>query len=284
MERKRFTILSNFALATKIMPFYESTDRIFLVLSMLSAATRRKLWEFYNEFRQFMKKYSHQVRINKNNINMVFLPSDLFKKSIILKDKKSVKIFLEFAHQVKSKKGHYFCDYFMHDQIIVGSIQIDPALIRILHSHTDLLRSVSTMKFDINAIEEDLYEDQTLFDSIEISLLTSNAYNNQLSIEDFYKNNNFDDIETNSRKFRRISHVYIRGELPNKNLNNMKLIEKASLLINNFTMSGITTEILENLTDPQYFKGEIESINYSFECLHKISEKTYQNLNSIKPK
>ena len=51
MESIKITILQNFALISKIMPYFGYTHKWFILLSRLSSNTRDKLYEFYNEFK-----------------------------------------------------------------------------------------------------------------------------------------------------------------------------------------------------------------------------------------
>ena len=62
MELK-IRVLNNFALISKIIPYYGSTHRSFLLLSMLSSKTRCKLDEYFIEFTKLMFEYSTQIEI-----------------------------------------------------------------------------------------------------------------------------------------------------------------------------------------------------------------------------
>ena len=78
MESSYISILESFPLISVIMPFYGSTDEMFLVLSSLWVRTRRILIEYYPEFRRFMLDYSKVKKLSIKELLEIDLPLDLF--------------------------------------------------------------------------------------------------------------------------------------------------------------------------------------------------------------
>ena len=61
-------LLENFALISKIMPYYTNTHNAFLMLSKLWIKTRLKLDEYYHEFWRLMIEFSIDIDIDKNSM------------------------------------------------------------------------------------------------------------------------------------------------------------------------------------------------------------------------
>ena len=66
-----------------IMPYFGPTHECFLLLSTLSNASRNKLDEFYSEFKKLMLRYSKEILIYEENLDQLFLPTDLYRLSTI---------------------------------------------------------------------------------------------------------------------------------------------------------------------------------------------------------
>ena len=82
MESSHIPILENFPLLSEVMPFFGSPDKSFIVLSELSAWTRKNLMKHYPEFRRFMLKYTTKLKITINELSEMKIPLDLFKFEI----------------------------------------------------------------------------------------------------------------------------------------------------------------------------------------------------------
>ena len=82
MESSYIPILESFPLFPKVMPFFGSLDKSFVVLSELSVWTRKNLMKHYPEFRRFMLKYSKTLNITMNELSEMKIPFDLFKFKI----------------------------------------------------------------------------------------------------------------------------------------------------------------------------------------------------------
>ena len=108
MEGNSIPIFENFAITTVVMPYYSKTDLAFLLLSRLSKRIRKKLDEFYEEFRYAMKKHSTILLLSDDTMRLLFLPCDLFKFKITLYRIDTVKIFIEFINFIYEKKDFIF--------------------------------------------------------------------------------------------------------------------------------------------------------------------------------
>ena len=284
MERYRIAIFKSFALTSVIMPYFGKTDRIFLVLSSLWTESRKKLNEFYDEFKLYMRKYSTCLVVNMQNIKLLYLPSDLFRFSITLCCKASVIEFIKFVFTLNQKKGFYFGDNYMHQILAIGSIQIEPNHIDILHIHAHILSEVIILSWIWKGNNDYKFEERSMIDAFMINLQASNENRNSFTVMNFFTSNNFENIKPAFKPFRKINHAFIRNLKNKECIKNLELIDKASLNIKNLFIAGENSEEFEKLTNPKYFKLTVDNISYSFEKQHEISNKTIKNIKIIKPK
>ena len=77
METYKIKLLENFGLISKIMPYYGPTHKSFLLLSALWVKSRKKLNEYFNEFKKIMLKYWAEIKFTSHTYS-TFPPWDLF--------------------------------------------------------------------------------------------------------------------------------------------------------------------------------------------------------------
>ena len=75
----RISWLESFWLISIIMPYYGHTHEAFLVLSKLWVNSRKKLDEYYPEFRMYMAKYCFEIHFYGIKYAEEFPPWDLFR-------------------------------------------------------------------------------------------------------------------------------------------------------------------------------------------------------------
>ena len=102
MEGYSIQLFENFALTTKIMPYYGTSDQGFLFLSSFWVGSRDKLYEFYEEYRKIMGEYWTVLKIHNFKLNLLLLPTDLFRYNIYWSDQNSLDAFINFINQIKS--------------------------------------------------------------------------------------------------------------------------------------------------------------------------------------
>ena len=104
------------------MPYYSWAHKCFLLLSSLWSKSRAKLDEYYTEFRRLMMANSRHILIKDTSMQNLFLPWDLFKFSVVLRENADALLFNRFVQNLSQCKGHYFNQHYMHEEI---SIEID---------------------------------------------------------------------------------------------------------------------------------------------------------------
>ena len=62
------------------------------------------------------------------------------------------------------------------------------------------------------------------------------------------------------------------------------VIRKNSFIANTYSFSGDASDQFEYFTNPDFYFQKNWKITYSFETMHKITDKTFKNLVLISPK
>ena len=168
MEKNSISVLENFALLTHIMPYYETTHRVFLMLSKLCTGSRRKLKEFYYEFIYAMSEYWSVISIrNEDHGKRLFLPSQLFIFDIKIISEAFLESFIEMVTNLEGRKGFYFQKYYMHKYIMIKdhTIQIKKDYVINLFPYIETMKRIRLMKCSLK--KQSSWEDSilTLFDT-----------------------------------------------------------------------------------------------------------------------
>ena len=146
MERK-IRIFENFALVSNIIPYYSYSHSSYLLLAQLCKGSRMKLYEFYQEFKTIMRPYCILIAPESNS-KLWNLPWDLFWFSFQLEEYQQVLAFINFIENVKERRGWYFIDHYLSDQIYIDELLINVSLIQHLHSYLDDLKSIEVYNLE----------------------------------------------------------------------------------------------------------------------------------------
>ena len=142
MQSSQVRILEKFGVSSVVMPYFGYTHQSFLLLSRLSKGSRTMLDEFYREIVNWLFKWNMMISINDQNTKAMFLPSDLFKFTIDLKNESILQEFIDFIRMRHHHKGHYFNAHYMHEWLKISKLYIWPDLIQELASYHDILNSI----------------------------------------------------------------------------------------------------------------------------------------------
>ena len=142
MQSSQFRILEKFGVSSVIMPYFGYTHQSFLLLSRLSKGSRAMLDDFYQEIVNWLFEWNTVIYINDHNTEAMFLPSDLFKFTIDLKNESILQKFIEFIRMKHQHKGYYFNTHYMHERLRISNLYIRPDLIKELAPDFDILNSI----------------------------------------------------------------------------------------------------------------------------------------------
>ena len=157
MEKSNINIFENFAVTSVILPYFSYTHRMFLLLSSLWVGSRNKLDEFYEEFRNVMRKYWMKLDTIKNP-KALKLPWDLFKFTISVKNQTDLNNFIEFIINISERRLNFFHNHFIHEKIFVFNTTIDFNLVEQLYPYIETMKSVEVWfsnKYRFGKHEED---------------------------------------------------------------------------------------------------------------------------------
>ena len=79
METSDKNVFDSFGITSVVMPYYGHSHVSFLLLSTLCRTSRRKLDEYYEEFRKHMLRYSKELILCGEKLELMTLPNDLFR-------------------------------------------------------------------------------------------------------------------------------------------------------------------------------------------------------------
>ena len=277
MEDSKVSILENFSLIFKIMPYYGPTHKVFLLLSWLCVKSRQKLNEFYWEFRKFMAKYSFELDIDEDVFYQLDLPSDLFRFKLTIDSfsNKSFKKFTDLVEKIVNKQGYYFNYHYMHELLNINELFISdhqaemllPFIVSIISVkvYNDLYFN-SNRRFEASLIEKIIVRSFNFkLQNSKVSLVLSEDPQAYTIFENFKRIDMLDqndcqdillDFEFCFKNYIRIEKVYLYGD---------------------------KEETLEIYTDPEYLKGRVNNLHYEFKAHHEISLKSLENISIIKP-
>ena len=83
METTKIGVFGSISLLSKLMPFYGSSHKGFLFLTLLSKSVRDYLLEHYPEYRRFMLKHAKTISYMEDKHLEMKLPLDLFQFSVL---------------------------------------------------------------------------------------------------------------------------------------------------------------------------------------------------------
>ena len=145
METFQVCILEKFGVSSVILPYFGYAHQSFLLLSRLSQGSRAMLNDFYREMVNWLFEWNMRILIPDRNIKMLYLPSDMFKYSIDLKNEVLFQEFIEFLTMIDQHKGYYFNEHYMHERLRILSVYIRSDMIQKLVPHFDILKSIKVI-------------------------------------------------------------------------------------------------------------------------------------------
>ena len=183
MENIKIPVLENFALISKILPFYGYTHKSFLLLSVLWVKTREKLDEYYDEFRKFMMRYRITIVINQKNMSRLQLPSDLFKFSIKVNEN-NIDEFEEFIDRMHNRDGCFFNNHYMNEFYQWDDIVVSSNIFKRLSICAEKMKHIRILNDNITdcKFKRETFADIIVLDSVEnIDSLANILWKNQYS-------------------------------------------------------------------------------------------------------
>ena len=146
METSQVRILQKFGVSSVVMPYFGYAHQSFLLLSQLNRGSRAMLDDFYPEMIYWLYEWNMRILITDYNTKMLYLPSDLFKYSIDIKDETILREVIQFIKIIYQHKGHYFNSHNMHERLWITNLDIQSEFIQELVPYFDILKSIKLVE------------------------------------------------------------------------------------------------------------------------------------------
>ena len=228
----RIPILENIVLNSVIMPYYSYTHKAFLLLSSMCSRSRRKLDDFYEEFRSAMKNYCMNIYQNRNQ-KVLSLPWDLFRFKFSVSSIEKANCFIEFLNNLKERKGYYFNTHFMHEQIWLTNIVLYTIFIEKILPYVEDMKQINAFLYREELINQKYYNAYwTLHDAI--TLYSSFYFNWKSGIDPsiFFLDEEKTQLIPCYSAFSKIEGVSMWLDALDQDLKQLQLLKQASIKLN----------------------------------------------------
>ena len=280
----RIPILENIVLNSVIMPYYSYTHKAFLLLSSLCSRSRRKLDNFYEEFRSAMKNYCMNIYQNRNP-KVLSLPWDLFRFIFSISTIEKANCFIEFLNNLKERKGYYFNTHFMHEQIWLTNIVLYTLFIEKILPYVEDMKQINAFLYREELISQKYYNAYwTLNDAISLNCSFYFNWESGFDPSIFFLDKERTQLTTCYSAFSKIEEVSMWLDTLDQDLEQLQLIKQASIKLNILDLKGYQCEDIESYTDPSNFKYSLENITMDQEKHFRFSDKTFENMKDLKLK
>ena len=218
MERARIPLLENIALISTIMPYYSYTHNAFLLVSALWSRSRSKLDEFYEEFRYSMRKYCMLLNSRKNG-SLLTLPWDLFWFSISVWIVKDADNLIKLIRNIVNRKGYYFNEYYMSNQISLNKIVITSEFIDIFEPYIGDMKLIKVLFCEIGIFGEIMgFTNQNLLDVISLFCDWNSDDEVGFDFSCMFSDLQWTKINKINENFRNVEEINIWFDSLNKNI------------------------------------------------------------------
>ena len=283
METSQVRILEKFGVSSVVMPFFGYAHQSFLLLCRLSRGSRAMLDDFYREMVNWLLEWNTLVKVTDYNIKTLFLPSDLFKFKIDLKDEGTINKFIEFITMKHQHKGHFFNENYMHERLWISTLLIRSDLIQILIPYFDILKPIKVFNESGWTITDSDCNSCNIIDKFVIK----NCYNFIVGKSHFILPQCLIDasklVESENcwKPFYKVEFLYLIYESISNTKSILEDIGNIGMQINTLHFNVHNIEELDWLTKPEYFSKGLSNLEICFKDTVLHSDTFFDNINRI---
>ena len=286
MQSSQVRILEKFGVSTVVMPYFGYAYQSFLLLSRLSKGSRTMLDEFYREIVNWLFEWNILISIDDQNSKKLFLPSDLFKFTIDLKNESILQEFIEFIRMKHQHKGHYFNAHYMHERLKISNLYIWPELINELAPVHDILNSIKlTDENNWTSTESDLNScsiiDKFMIQSFKDFIIDKTHF---ILPQYFIDASKLFESETCWKPFNKLFFLYLISYSYFQTLSILEDIGNIGMKIHSVNVSASNKEELEDLANPKYFNKGLSGLGITLKDTIMLTNKFFDNINWIRLK
>ena len=283
MQSSQVRILEKFGVSSVIMPYFGYAHQSFLLLSRLSKGSRAMLDDFYREIVNWLFEWNILISIDDQNTKAMFLPSDLFKFKIDLKNESILQEFIEFIRMRHLHKGHYFNAHYMHERLRISSLYILPNLINKLAPDFDIL--ISTKIIDENnwtSTESD-WNSCSIIDKFMIQDFDDFIVDETHFIfpQSFIDASKLFELELCWKPFYKLFSLNLTYNSYSQAISILEDIWNIGMKIHFVDIKASNKEELEDLTNPKYFSKGLSNLDITLKDTILLTDKFFDNINWI---
>ena len=283
MEWSQIHILQKFGVSSVIMPYFGYAHQSFLLLSRLSRESRTMLDDFYREMVNWLFEWNMRILINDSNIKMLYLPSDLFKYSINIKNESILLEFIQFIKIRHQHKGHYFNTHNMHERLWITNLDIQSKFIQELVPYFDILESIKLVDKN-NRTSPDSNFDSCIINKFELQNCDFIVDDKHFVLPQYLIDaSKLAESESRRKPFYKINYLYL-GTSFSQTMSILEDIKNVGMQISFLTFSVSNKEELEGLTNPEYLSNTVSELRILFKDTIMLTDVFFENINQIKLK
>ena len=237
--------------------------------------------DFYWEMVNWLFEWNMRISIDDNNTKMLYLPSDLFRYSIDIKDEAILLEFIQFIQIRHQQKGHFFNSHYMHEWLWITNLDIQPEFIEELVPYFEILESIKLVDKN-NRTNPD-----SNFDSCIINKFTLQncdfIVNDKHFVLPKYLIDTSKLAESKScwKPFYKINYLYL-GTSFSQTMSILEDIKNIGMQISFLTLNVSNKEELEGLTNPEYLSNTVSELRILFKDTINLTDTFFENINQIR--
>ena len=223
------------------------------------------------------------ISINDQNTENLFLPSDLFKYSINLKNKSILQKFIKFIRMRHQHKGHYFNAHYMHERLRISSLYIRPDFIQELVLDLNILNSIKlTDENNWKSTESD-WNSCSIIDKFMIKDFDDFIVDEKHFIwpQYFIEASKLFESELCWKPFYKLFFLYLTYNSYSQTLSILEDIGNIGMKIKFINISASNKEELEDLTNPKYFNKGLSNLDITLKDTIMLTDNFFDNIKWI---
>ena len=174
----------------------------------------------------------------------------------------------------------------MDEQLFIESLIVKVEFVKQMQQLIESMKKIKVFEVDFGRIyPKTMMEIAILKQNLEFydGFYSVNTTKEKWILDIVYDETN-ESLKQEFEGFRRIFLVNLFGSYYEQIARKLNIIGKASLGVENLYLTTSNSEEFEEFTNPDFYKGGLKYLfNQPYEEMSEITDKTYKNLNIVKP-
>ena len=221
------------------------------------------------------------ISIDDSNTKMLYLPSDLFKYAIDIKDETILREFIQFIKTRHQHKGHYFNSHNMHERLWITNLDIQSEFIQELVPYFDILESIKLVDKN-NRTSTDSNFDSCIINKFRLKKFNFIVDNKHFVLPKYLiEASKLAESESCLNPFYKIFFLSLSHKTYSQTMSILKDIKEIRMQISNLYLSVSNFEELEDLIKPEYISNIVSKLGISFKDTIMLTDTFFENINQI---